>query len=425
MVSSRIPGLHRLDRTERIRRLRDEGWLSDDEATSLANGATLDTALADKIIENALGVYGLPLGVATNFRVNGRDYLIPMAIEEPSVVASSSHAARIVRAAGGFAATSTGRLMVGQVQLLDVQDAEAAEHALRHHAEDLIELANSLHPAMVQRGGGARGIEVHHVGAEGGQAMLVLHLLVDTRDAMGANTINTMVEAIAPAAESLSGGRACLRILSNYTDNCLARASCAIRPDLLTTGEYDGREVMDGIIEAARLAECDMHRAVTHNKGVMNGVDAVLIATGNDWRAIEAAAHAYASRHGRYGSMTTWRKDEEGNLVGTLELPMPVGIVGGSIGLNPGTRVAHALLDAASAEELAQVIVAVGLAQNLAALKALVTHGIQRGHMALQARSVALMAGASPEEVDRVAQELVKSGDIAVRRARELLAGPA
>ncbi len=425
MVSSRIPGLHRLDRLERLGRLHDVGWLSEAEVESLAHGGALDAALADKIIENALGVYGLPLGVATNFRVNARDYLIPMAIEEPSVVASASHAARVVRLAGGFAASSTGRLMVGQVQLLDVPDAEAAEHALRQHAEELIGLANSLHPAMVRRGGGARGIEVHHVLADDGEAMLVLHLLVDTRDAMGANTINTMVETIAPAAENLSGGRACLRILSNYTDNCLARASCTIGPDLLATGDYDGPEVRDGIVAAGRLAEADLHRAVTHNKGVMNGIDAVLIATGNDWRAIEAAAHAYASRSGRYRSMTTWRKDKGGNLVGTLELPMPVGLVGGSIGLNPGTRVAHALLDVASAEELAQVVVAVGLAQNLAALKALVTHGIQRGHMALQARSVALMAGASPDEVDRVAEQLVKSGDIALARARDLLAGPA
>ncbi len=425
MVSSRIPGLHQLDRMGRLQRLHDAGWLSDADVESLADGRALDSTRADKIIENALGVYALPFGVATNFRINARDYLIPMVIEEPSVVASASHAARIVRAAGGFAASSTGRLMVGQVQLLEVPDLEAAEREIRLHGDALIGLANDAHPAMVRRGGGARGVEVHHVLADDGEEMLVLHLLVDTRDAMGANTINTMVEAVAPAAEILSGGRACLRILSNYTDHCLAGASCTIAADLLTSGDYDGRQVVDGIVAAGRLAEADLHRAVTHNKGVMNGVDAVLIATGNDWRAIEAAAHAYASRSGRYRSMTAWRKDEAGNLVGNLELPMPVGLVGGSIGLNPGTRVAHALLGLSRAEELAQVVVAVGLAQNLGALKALVTHGIQRGHMALQARSVALLAGAPSAEVDRVAKELVKRGDITVAGARELLAGPA
>jgi hydroxymethylglutaryl-CoA reductase len=371
-----------------------------------------------------VGIYSLPIGLGLNFLINGKDYLVPMAIEEPSVVASASHIAKIVREAGGFEAESSERCMIAQIQVVGCTDWGAACEALLEAKQELIDAANAVHPSMVARGGGCHDLKVRLLNDEPDSAytqMLVVHLLVDTCDAMGANTVNTMAEALAPTIEHLTGGKVYLRILSNYTDQCLARARCVIPPGLLATGEFSGEEVRDGIILAWEFADADIYRAVTHNKGVMNGVDAVVIATGNDWRAIEAAAHAHASRDGRYRSMTTWRKDEHGNLVGELELPMPVGTVGGSIGLHPMAQIAQKFLRVRSAAELAEVIVTVGLAQNLGALKALVTHGIQRGHMALHARSVAMTAGAEGELVDVIAQALVRAKEIRVSKAKELL----
>ena len=424
MKTSRLPGFYKLTIDERRAKLAEIYDLSVEEVETLASQGALTLVQADKMIENAVGIYSLPIGLGLNFLINGKDYLVPMAIEEPSVVASASHLAKLVRDAGGFTAEASERLMIAQIQVVGCADWGAACEAVLTAKEELIAAANAVHPSMVARGGGCRDLVPRLLNDEAGSPysqMLVLHLVVDTCDAMGANTVNTMAEALAPAVEALTGGRVYLRILSNYTDQCVARARCVIPPALLATGGCSGEEVRDGVILAWEFADSDVYRAVTHNKGVMNGVDAVVIASGNDWRAIEAAAHAHAARDGRYRSMTTWSKDEAGNLVGELELPMPVGTVGGSIGLHPMAQIAHKFLRVKSAGELAQVIVTVGLAQNLGALKALVTHGIQKGHMALHARSVAMTAGAEGEWIDRIAEELVKAKDIKVSKAKELL----
>ncbi len=425
MKSSRIPGFYKLSLAERLARLADTYDLSVSEVEALRSQGSLTLAQADKMIENAVGIYSLPIGLGMNFLINGKDYLIPMAIEEPSVVASASHVAKLVREAGGFQAESTERDMIGQIQVVGCPDWGVACEALLDAEERLLAAANAVHPKMVERGGGARRMSVRLLNDDEGaryQQMLILNLIVDTRDAMGANTVNTMVEALAPTVEELTGGKVYLRILSNYTDGCLARARCVIPPALLRAGEFEGEAVRDGILCAQAFAASDRYRAVTHNKGVMNGIDAVVIATGNDWRAIEAAAHAHACRDGVYGPMTQWFKDDAGNLVGELELPMPVGTVGGSIGLHPMAQIAHKFLRVQSARELAEVVVCVGLAQNLGALKALATDGIQKGHMALHARAVAMTAGADGELIDRIAQELVKSNEIKVSKALELLA---
>jgi hydroxymethylglutaryl-CoA reductase len=425
MKTSRLPGFYKLTIQERIAKLAEIYDLSVSEVETLASQGALTLIQADKMIENAVGIYSLPIGLGLNFLVNGKDFLVPMAIEEPSVVASASHIAKIVREAGGFTATSTERHMIAQIQVVGSPDWEAAEAAILAKKDELMKAANAVHPSMVQRGGGIRDLIVRRLNTEAGSPysrMLIVHLIVDTCDAMGANTVNTMAEALAPVIEELTCGKVYLRILSNYTDQCVAKARCVIPPALLATAGFSGEEVRDGVILAWEFADSDVYRAVTHNKGVMNGVDAVVIATGNDWRAIEAAAHAHAARDGRYRSMTVWSKDEAGNLVGELELPMPVGTVGGSIGLHPMAQIAHKFLRVHSAGELAQVIVTVGLAQNLGALKALVTHGIQKGHMALHARSVAMTAGAEGEWIDRIAEALVEAKDIKVSKAKELLA---
>lgn len=424
MKTSRLPGFYKLTMPERIEKLAETYELSVEDVEMLRSQGALTLVQADKMIENAVGIYSLPIGLGLNFMVNGKDYLVPMAIEEPSVVASASHIAKIVREAGGFQCEATERLMIAQIQVVGCADwGEAAEQVLEAK-EALIDAANAVHPSMVARGGGCRDLKLRLLNDEAGSAysqMLVVHLIVDTCDAMGANTVNTMAEALAPVIEELTGGKVYLRILSNYTDQCMAKARCVIPPALLATGEFSGEAVRDGVILAYEFADSDVYRAVTHNKGVMNGIDAVVMATGNDWRAIEAAAHAHAAKDGRYRSMTTWSKDENGHLVGELELPMPIGTVGGSIGLHPMAQIAHKFLRVKSAAELAQVIVATGLAQNLGALKALVTHGIQKGHMALHARSVAMTAGATGELIDVIASELVKAQDVKVSRAKALL----
>jgi hydroxymethylglutaryl-CoA reductase len=421
---SRIPGFYKLSVSERLAKLNEQQHFTEEEWAALTTEGSLSFDKADNMVENAISIYPLPYGVGLNFQINGRDYLVPMAIEEPSVIASASHIAKMVREAGGFQAETTGRLMIGQIQLVGCQDPQAARQILLENEKVLLEKANEPHPGMVARGGGAKSIEVRLLEDEPGHrynSMVVMHLNIDTRDAMGANTINTMVESIAPIVEELTGGKVYLRILSNYTDSCLARARCVIPPHLLKTSNFSGEEVRDGVIAAYEFAARDIYRAVTHNKGVMNGVDSVVIATGNDWRAIEAAAHAHATRFGRYGSMTEWSIDDAGNLVGFIELPMPVGIVGGSIGIHPMAQLSRKLLNVESASELAEVIVAVGLAQNLGALKALVTDGIQKGHMALHARSVAMAAGAQGDLVDKVARGLQEANDYRIEKARELL----
>ncbi|HET6629479.1 MAG TPA: hydroxymethylglutaryl-CoA reductase, degradative [Woeseiaceae bacterium] len=421
MKDSRIGGLYRMTVLERIDTLVARGWLDESAASRLRAGAS-GSEVADRMVENVIGVFGLPLAVAPNFAINGRDVVVPMVVEEPSVVAGVSSAAKLARAGGGFTATAADPVLVGQVQLVDVADAQAAAAALDAAAEELVARANALQPALVERGGGARGIETFGRRLPDGSACVVLHLLVDTRDAMGANLVNTMCEGLAPEVERLAGGRAALKILSNFADRSIVIATAAIPPAVLAGGGLSGEEVRDAIVRATALANVDRYRAVTHNKGVMNGIDAVAIATGNDWRAIEAAAHAWAAREGSYRSLTQWTVDGDGRLAGKLELPLKVGIVGGSLRANPAVETAFALLGVASAPELAQVMAAVGLAQNLAALRALVTHGIQKGHMRLHARSVAASVGSPPEHFERLVKKLVASGEIKVRKARQLLA---
>ncbi|GAB3062907.1 hydroxymethylglutaryl-CoA reductase, degradative [Virgibacillus ainsalahensis] len=424
MKTSRIPGFYNKSVDERRELLKDLHTFSDEEMAALSSKESLPAETADKMIENVIGTFSLPLGLGLNFLINGKEYTVPMAIEEPSVVASASHIAKIVRTAGGFTTEATERVMIGQIQVVGSPDIQAAKEAILNNKETLLQSANDAYPSIVARGGGAEDLEVRLLNeasdSKYGQ-MLVLHLYINTCDAMGANIINTMVESLAPIVEELTKGKVYLRILSNYADKCLAQARCVIPPALLETGDFSGEEVRDGVVHAYEFAASDPYRAVTHNKGIMNGIDPVVIATGNDWRAVEAGAHAYAARSGQYSSMTTWSVDKEGNLVGELELPMSVGSVGGSIGVHPMSKVALGMLDVESARELAQVIVAVGLAQNLGALKALATDGIQKGHMALHSRSVAIAAGASGEMIDVIAEQLVNEKDIRVGKAKELV----
>ena len=420
MKDSRLAGLYRMSITERIDALAARGWL-DEEAAARLRAAASGAGVADRMVENVIGVFGLPFAVAPNFTINGRDYVVPMVIEEPSVVAGVSSAAKAGRAGGGFAVTATDPVLVGQVQLTGVADPEAAVAALAAAAESLVARANALQPNLVARGGGARGIEVFRRKLPGGAECIVLHLLVDTRDAMGANLVNTMCEGIAGEAERLTSGRAALKILSNFADRSLVTASAAIPAAALADGGYPGEEVRDGIVQATAFANADRYRAVTHNKGIMNGVDAVVLATGNDWRAVEAAAHAWAARDGTYRSLTEWSVDDEGRLSGRLVLPLRIGIVGGSLRANPAVDTAFTLLGVETATELACVMGAVGLAQNLAALRALVTHGIQKGHMRLHARSVVAAAGAPPEHFERVVEALAAGGEVKVSKARQLL----
>jgi len=424
--TSRLPGFYDLSVEERADRVAEWAGLDGEERAVLA-GAGLSAERADQMIENVVGLHGLPLGIAANFFINGRDYLVPMAIEEPSVVAAASYMARIVREAGGFSASSTEPLMIGQMQVLDLPDPWAARYELLAHKQRLLDLADQTDPLVVSLGGGARDLEVHVFPDTAAGPMLVLHLLYDTRDAMGANTVNTAVEALAPLVEEISGGRVHLRILSNLADRRLARAKCVIPPALLAFGDYSGEEVVQGIVEAHAFAAADAYRATTHNKGIMNGIDAVALACGQDWRAIEAGSHAYAAcggsaTSGRYTSLSTWTRDRDGCLVGTLELPLAVGTVGGASRVHPGARVALKILGVQSARELAEVMAAVGLAQNLGALRALSTEGIQRGHMTLHARQVALAAGATGDQVAAVAARLVTERKIRLDRAQEILA---
>ncbi len=421
--SSRLSGFYNRSLDERLQVVGEWAGLS---ATDLAVvRAGLGAEQADLMIENALGTFALPLGVGVNFLVNGRDYLVPMAVEEPSVVAAVSNAARLARTADGFSAGSTEPVMIGQVQLMEVPDLVTARLAVLAAEAQLASLIDPLHPSIVARGGGFRGIEVRLLPDTPAGPMLVVHLLLDCRDAMGANAVNTAAEAAAPLLERLTGGRAALRILSNLSDRRLAWAECRIPARSFDTEDSEGEEVIRGIAEANAFAWADPYRAATHNKGIMNGIDPVVIATGNDWRAIEAGAHAYAARDGQYRALTDWRvvtDSDEPQLFGRIELPLAVGIVGGATKVHPTAQVALKILGVTSARELAEIMAAVGLAQNLSALRALTAEGIQRGHMALHARQVALAAGASPDQVDRVAAQLIGEGQIRSARAAELVA---
>ena len=424
--SSLLSGFYRLSPAQRIDTLRQAGLLDDADADQLAaeaSGPSIE--LADKMIENVIGVFELPIGVGLNFRINGRDHVVPMVVEEPSIVAAVSHVARIVHRAGGFIAEADDPVMIGQVQVVGLDDLDAAAEAVREHAERLIAIANEREPNMRRRGGGAIGVDVRPLPHTPGKAdrmrdMLVVHLLVDCRDAMGANLVNTMAEAIAPEVERVTGGTVFLRILSNLTDRRRVRSRCRIPVEDLAWKTYSGAQVADGVVRASRFAEACPYRAATHNKGIMNGIDAVALATGQDWRAIEAGAHAWAARDGRYGPLARWWLEDD-HLIGEIDVPMAVGLVGGPIRLHPRVQLLLRLLDVGSAADLACVLGSVGLAQNLAAIKALGTTGIQAGHMALHARSVAATAGATGDLVEQVAAELVASGDIKVERARDIL----
>lgn len=420
---SRIPDFYKLSVGDRARVMRERGWVSEQDYESMVSGThTLKLHRADKMIENVVGVMGLPVGLGLNFLINGRDYVVPLVVEEPSIVAALSSAAKLVRGAGGFTAESTESLLIGQVQVVDLPELDAARDTLLARKQELLDLANSLHPQMIARGGGAIDVEVHtHRLPDRTRQMLAVHLLVDTCDAMGANLVNTMCEGIATLVETMTGGKVFLRILSNLTDRALVRARAVIPAAALKTRNHAGEQVRDGIILANDFALVDPYRAATHNKGVMNGVDAVALATGNDWRAIEAAAHAFAARSGRYTALTRWYASAAGELVGEIEIPMKVGTVGGPLQSNPTVALNHRLLAIESARELAQVMAAVGLAQNFSALRALATDGIQQGHMTLHARSCAMAAGATPEVFESVVERLIESGEIKIWKAREIV----
>jgi hydroxymethylglutaryl-CoA reductase len=419
--SSRLPGFYDLSLDERLTRIGEWAALTAKEINVLKGEEGLSPAQADHMIENVVGVHALPLGMATNFLINGRDYLIPMAIEEPSVVAGASYAARLVREGGGFVTDSTEALMIGQIQVLGLADPWAARFELLAARERILALANETDPVIVGLGGGARDLEVRVISESAVGPMLVVHLIYDCRDAMGANTVNTAAETLAPLIEELTGGQVRLRIISNLADRRLARARGLVPASTLAFKGFSGEEVVQGIIEAHALAANDPYRAATHNKGIMNGIDAVVIATGNDWRAIEAGAHAYAARTGRYTSLSTWAQNEDGDLVGTIELPLAVGIVGGATRVHPGAQVALKILGVENARQLSEIMAAVGLAQNLAAIRALATEGIQRGHMELHARQVAIAAGASGQLIQQVATRLVAERKIRLDRAQEVL----
>jgi hydroxymethylglutaryl-CoA reductase len=373
------------------------------------------------MIENVIGTFELPLGVAGYFKLNGKDMLIPMAVEEPSVVAAASFMAKLVLECGGFDTSSTPPLMRAQVQVLGLTDPHGARHTLLRRSREIIDLANQRDKVLIGLGGGCRDIEVHVLENTRRCPMVVMHLIVDVRDAMGANTVNTMAESVSPLVEEITGGQVRLRILSNLADLRLSRARVALSPQVLTTAEYEGQEVIERILDAYEFAAVDPYRAATHNKGIMNGIDPVIVATGNDWRAVEAGAHAWACRKGHYGSLTRWEKDARGWLVGSLEMPMPVGLVGGATKTHPLSRIALKIMGVQTAQELGEAAVAVGLAQNLAALRALATEGIQRGHMALHARNIAILSGATGPEIDQVALLMGQEKDVRVDRAHALL----
>ncbi len=420
--SSRVSGFYNWPLQKRLEWVARWAELSQEEIAVLQSGG-LALERADRVIENVVGLYALPLGIALNFRVNGRDLLVPMAIEEPSVVAGASFAARLARAGGGFRAESSPPEMIGQIQVLDLPDLERARAAVEAARERILARADEVDPVIRRLGGGARGLEVRALPDTPAGPMLVVHLIYDCRDAMGANAVNTACESLAPLIEEVTGGRVGLRILSNLADRRLARAECRVPAGALAFDGFSGEQVARSIVEAWAFAAADPYRAATHNKGILNGVDAVAIATGQDWRAIEAGAHAYAARSGRYTSLSTWALDDDGSLVGRLELPLAVGTVGGATRAHPTAQVALKLLEVRSARELAEVMASVGLAQNLAAIRALATEGIQKGHMALHARQVAISAGAQGEEIEAVARQMVAEGVIRLDRAEEILHG--
>ncbi|MDB4972163.1 MAG: Hydroxymethylglutaryl-CoA reductase [Myxococcaceae bacterium] len=416
MTSSRVPGFYKLSIEHRQRLLGERLELGVDALAALAQGG-ISLDVADKMIENVVGLYAFPLGLCLNLQLNGMDYLVPMVVEEPSVVAAASNAARMVRDGGGFFAESDEPVMISQVQLDEVPDGAAAVEAVLQHREELLQLANEAVPNLVRRGGGARGLEVRDLGDN----MVVVHFLIDCRDAMGANLVNTVAEAVADRVAELTHGQVGLRILSNLCDHRCVRVRCSVPTSALADGEA-GDSVRDGVVRASRFAEADPYRAATHNKGIMNGIDPVILATGNDWRAAEAGAHAFAARDGSYRPLCIWRKGKNGNLEGTMEIPLALGIVGGPARMHKGAALGLKLTGVTSAQELAMLAACVGMASNLAALRALATDGIQRGHMKLHGRQVAVAAGAIGKEVEHVAHAIHAAGNISLDAAVAALA---
>lgn len=417
--NSQLSKFYKRSLSERRNILQD--WLNSPTSLNSALDNAFDTPQADNMIENVIGVYGLPLGIATNFLINDKDYLIPMVIEEPSVVAAASNAAKMFRAGGGFHTSSDEPIMIGQIQLLDIPDVNTAISKLQSAKEALLVKANQTAGSILKRGGGARDLEFRVIPETASGTLLIVHLLFDTRDAMGANAVNTAIEHIAPEIAEITDGRVGLRILSNLTDRRKARAEGIVPASELQRDSTSGQEVVRAIVDAGIFAEVDPYRATTHNKGVMNGIDAVVIATGNDWRAVEAGAHAFAARSGSYTSLTKWRQTETGDLHGSIELPLAVGIVGGATRVHPVAQLALKILGVESAHELAEVIAAVGLAQNFAAIRALATEGIQHGHMRMHAKQLAVAAGASHESVAQIVEILIRENNIRLERAKELV----
>jgi len=411
--SSQASGFYKLPVNERIKVIKEFADLDDDETKLLSS--CLDMDIADRMIENALGSFEIPLGIAVNFKINGKDYLVPMATEETSVVAAASNAAKLARIKGGFKTECTEPLMIGQIQILYMDDIAGAAQKLMSKKKEILALANEQDKILVKFGGGAKDIEVRILDSEIGK-MIVVHLVVDVRDAMGANAVNTMCEALTPMMEEITGGKVRLRIISNLADKRIAKAKAVFDKE-----KMGGEHIVDAFLESYNLAAVDPYRAATHNKGIMNGIDALIIATGNDFRAIEAGAHAYAARNGQYTSLSRYYKDKNGNLVGELELPMAVGIIGGAGNIHPKAKVCKKILGIKTAKELAEVVVSLGLAQNFAAVFALSTVGIQKGHMTLHAKNIAVMAGAIGEEVGKVANKMISEGKIKQDRAEEIL----
>ena len=414
MRTSRISGFYKLNSKQRLELVKDFAGLNDEEITVLGNTGSLGE-LADRMIENVVGSMPLPLGIAVNFVINGKDYLIPMAIEEPSVVAAASNAAKIAGESGGFQTSSTEPIMIGQIQVTDVPDPSSAKFTILAHKQRILDMANEKDPVLVNFGGGAKDVEVRVIDTIAGPQVIV-HLLVNVKDAMGANAVNTMAEAVAPFIEQITGGKVYLRIISNLATHRLVFARAVFAKDAI-----GGEGVVDGILNAYLFAKSDPYRCATHNKGIMNGIDPVVIATGNDFRAVESGAHAYASITGQYLPLTHWEKNKDHDLVGTIELPLAVGLVGGATATHPTAKANVKILGVQTANELAEIIAAVGLAQNFAALRALATEGIQRGHMSLHARNVAIAAGAEGDEIDKVVEILAKEKRVRIDRAKEVL----
>lgn len=421
-LDSRLKHFRDLSPAARVEHIAQLVGLSPQDAALLTEAGALPLDIADGMIENVLGKFELPYAIASNFQINGHDVLVPLVVEEPSIVAAASFMAKLARPGGGFLTSSSAPLMRAQIQLTGIRDPQGARHSLLRVRDEILAQANSRDALLQKLGGGCRDIEIHTFDSSPVGPMVILHLIVDVRDAMGANTVNTMAEAVAPLVEKTTGGKVRLRILSNLADLRLARAQARFAPEVFENEHYRGTEVIDGIIEAYTFAAIDPYRAATHNKGIMNGIDPLVVATGNDWRAIEAGAHAYAARQGHYGSLTTWEKDNQGHLVGTIEMPMALGLVGGATKTHPLAQLSLRILGVTSAQALAEIAVAVGLAQNLGALRALATEGIQRGHMALHARNIAMLAGATGEEIGQVVNAMVQARDVRADRASILLA---